>query len=107
MEVGLAVVRLVLINNRVWLGEIIISFVRGWMRSNEMNFKARCGDDGRASISLLCYYHVAFKRSFAAVFKGDVFGPSPFDRWPNCCPSYLGEGGRVDPELILCSRSAL
>lgn len=31
MKVGLAVVRLLLINNRVWLGEIIISFIRGWM----------------------------------------------------------------------------
>lgn len=96
MEVGLAVVRLVLINSRVWLGgEIIISFVRGWMGSNEMNFKARCGDDGRPSISLLCYHHVAFKGSFPAVFKAvRFFGPSPFDRWLDCCPSDFGRRGK-------------
>lgn len=76
----------------------------GWEQRDE--FQGRRGDDGRASISLLCYYHVLSKGKFADVFEGwRVWGASfacrhVTARWLRC---YLGEERRVDCLQRKCS----
>lgn len=81
-------------------GEIIISFIRGWMAAMR-----------RISSPLWRWWRrdrLAFYVPIMAFQRGTFLVCHRLTaRWLRCCQRYLGDGRRVDPGLILCSVSAL